>query len=148
MLLSVIGCGYLGAVHAAAMARLGHRVVGVDVDGAKVAALATGRAPFYEPELDAALAEGLAAGRLSFTDDIGQAADCAVHFICVGTPQAAGSLAADLTALHGAAEALVARLRPGAVVVGKSTVPVGTARPLAARLADADADADLVWNPE
>jgi UDPglucose 6-dehydrogenase len=143
----VIGCGYLGAVHAAAMAELGHQVVGVDIDQAKVADLAAGRPPFYEPGLTRLLRDGLDSGRLAFTDSLAAAAQGAsVHFICVGTPQAADSLEADLTALHIAAEALVPLLEPGAVVVGKSTVPVGTARPLAARLADASAH--LVWNPE
>jgi UDPglucose 6-dehydrogenase len=142
----VIGCGYLGSVHAAAMAWLGHEVVGVDIDPAKVELLAAGRAPFYEPGLDDLLGRGLADGRLSFTTEIGRVHDAAVHFVCVGTPQAPGSLAADLSALDLAAQALIPHLRPGALVVGKSTVPVGTARPLAAGLADVGAH--LIWNPE
>ena len=88
MRLSVIGCGYLGAVHAAAMAALGHDVVGVDVDEQKIATLSGGRAPFFEPGLTELLEEALASGRLSFTTDIAAAATAQVHFIAVGTPQA------------------------------------------------------------
>ncbi|MDR2564997.1 MAG: UDP-glucose/GDP-mannose dehydrogenase family protein [Bifidobacteriaceae bacterium] len=146
MRLSVIGCGYLGAVHAAAMASLGHEVIGVDSDQAKVASLRAGEAPFYEPGFADLLRQGLESGRLSFSDNSADTANCQVHFICVGTPQLPGSQAADLSALDRAAVDLLPHLRPDAVVVGKSTVPVGTARPLAARLADAGAH--LVWNPE
>ncbi|MDR2454131.1 MAG: nucleotide sugar dehydrogenase [Bifidobacteriaceae bacterium] len=146
MLLSVIGCGYLGAVHAAALAALGHSVVGVDTDRAQVALLAGGEAPFYEPGLDDLLRQGLAAGRLAFSAEPGAAAGAKMHFLCVGTPQAAGGLAADLTALDQAAAALGPQLAPGDVVVGKSTVPVGTARALARRLGGRGAE--LVWNPE
>ncbi|MDR1442066.1 MAG: UDP-glucose/GDP-mannose dehydrogenase family protein [Bifidobacteriaceae bacterium] len=146
MRISVIGCGYLGAVHAAAMASLGHQVIGIDPDPAKIASLSSGRAPFFEPGLPELLRQGLDGGRLSFTTSPSAAAANSVHFICVGTPQLPGSLGADLTALDTATEELMPHLRPGGVVVGKSTVPVGTARPLAARLADAHAA--LIWNPE
>jgi UDPglucose 6-dehydrogenase len=128
------------------MASLGHRVIGIDADAAKIADLAAGRPPFYEPGLEELLRQGLEAGRLRFSTSRADVTECALHFICVGTPQAPDSLAADLTALDQAAEELLDHLRPGAVVVGKSTVPAGTARPLAARLADASAQ--LVWNPE
>ncbi|MCA5893971.1 UDP-glucose/GDP-mannose dehydrogenase family protein [Isoptericola sp. NEAU-Y5] len=146
MRVSVLGCGYLGAVHAAALARLGHDVVGVDVDADRVAALSAGRAPFYEPDLAPSLAEGLSAGRLRFTTDPAGAAGCDVHFLCVGTPQRPGSGEADLRHLDEAVAALEPVLRPGDVVAGKSTVPVGTAARIADRLGPAGAR--LVWNPE
>jgi UDPglucose 6-dehydrogenase len=144
--ISVIGCGYLGAVHAACMADLGHEVVGIDVDPAKVATLASGRAPFFEPGLPELLTSALATGRLSFGTDIEAARGAAVHFVAVGTPQQADSYAADLTFVDAAFAALLPVLAPGDVVVGKSTVPVGTA----ARLAELveGAGARLAWNPE
>ncbi|MEV4735420.1 MULTISPECIES: UDP-glucose dehydrogenase family protein [unclassified Microbacterium] len=146
MRMSVIGCGYLGAVHAAAMASIGHDVVGIDVDERKVAALADGIAPFFEPQLDELLREGLDSGRLRFSADMAEAADAAVHFLAVGTPQIAGGHAADLRFVDAAIEALLPHLRPGHVVAGKSTVPVGTAARLAGSIAESGAV--LVWNPE
>ena len=146
MRISVIGCGYLGAVHAAAMAALGHEVVGVDVDAAKIAALSDGRAPFYEPGLPELLAETSATGRLRFTTDLSEIAGCAVHFVCVGTPQKHNEFAADLTYVDTAFDGIAAYLAPGDVVVGKSTVPVGTAERLARGLEEVGAT--LVWNPE
>jgi len=146
MRISVIGCGYLGAVHAAAMAQLGHDVVGVDVDEAKVAALAAGRAPFYEPGLPELLTETLATGRLSFTADLAEVAGARVHFVCVGTPQKRGEFAADLAYVDAAFAGLLPHLSDGDVVAGKSTVPVGTAERLAADLEGSGAT--LVWNPE
>jgi UDPglucose 6-dehydrogenase len=146
MRLSVIGCGYLGAVHAASMASLGHTVVGVDVDRSKVAGLAAGTPPFYEPGLPGLLTEVLDAGRLTFTTDPAQVAGARVHFLCVGTPQRHGELRADLGYVEDAFAALLPHLRPGDLVVGKSTVPVGTAESLAERLAPTGAT--LVWNPE
>ena len=148
MRISVIGCGYLGATHAAGMASLGHEVVGVDVDAEKVASLASGRVPFHEPGLDELLGEQVASGRLRFTTDFAEAAESAVHFIGVGTPQAADGLAADLRYVHAAIDALIPHLRPGSLVVGKSTVPVGTARELLERIRTAQPEASLVWNPE
>ncbi|MFJ4230301.1 UDP-glucose dehydrogenase family protein [Cellulosimicrobium cellulans] len=145
MRLSVHGCGYLGAVHAAAMARLGHDVVGIDVDRARVDALAEGRAPFFEPGLTPLLADPGGPGSLTFSTDAARAADADVHFLCVGTPQSAGSGVADLQQLDAALAALRPHLRPGAVVVGKSTVPVGTAERLAR---DLPAGVGLAWNPE
>ncbi|MFI2704705.1 UDP-glucose dehydrogenase family protein [Cellulosimicrobium composti] len=145
MKVSVHGCGYLGAVHAAAMARLGHDVVGIDVDAARVAALAEGRAPFFEPGLTALLAGTGGPGALRFSTDAADAAAAEVHFLCVGTPQSAGSGVADLQQLEAALAALRPHLRPGSVVVGKSTVPVGTAARLAAGLPDG---VGLAWNPE
>ena len=148
MRVSVIGCGYLGAVHAAAMAELGHEVVGIDVDERKIAALAAGRPPFFEPGLPEILTSATASGRLRFSTDIADAADAEVHFLAVGTPQAAGSGAADLRYVDAAFDGLLPHLGDGALVVGKSTVPVGTAARLAARLAGTAPHASLAWNPE
>jgi len=148
MRISVFGCGYLGAVHAACMASLGHEVVGVDVVEGHIAALAAGRAPFHEPGLPELLAEALASGRLEFTTDPSRAADATVHFICVGTPQKRGENAADLSYVRNAVGTLLGLLKPGDVVVGKSTVPVGTAEEVAERVEEAQPGAELVWNPE
>ena len=148
MRISVIGCGYLGAVHAAAMAQLGHDVVGVDVDAAKVEALSQARAPFYEPGLPELLAEAAASGRLRFTTDMSEVAGAEVHFICVGTPQKRGEFGADLAYVDAAFDGVLAHLGPDDVVVGKSTVPVGTAERLAERLVASGSTATLVWNPE
>jgi UDPglucose 6-dehydrogenase len=148
MKLSVIGCGYLGAVHAAAMARLGHTVVGVETDERRFQALSAGEVPFYEPGLPELLTAEIEAGRLTFTRDLTDAADAEVHFVCVGTPQTPGRHAADMTYVNGAIDGLVKIARPGSVVVGKSTVPVGTAAGIAERLDDSCDDVALVWNPE
>lgn len=148
MRLSVIGCGYLGAVHAACMATLGHEVVGIDVDPEKIAALSRGEAPFFEPGLPEVLAGATASGRLTFSTDIADAAGAEVHFVCVGTPQKPGEYAADLTQVDSSVSALVPHLRPGDLVVGKSTVPVGTAARLAVTIAAAAPGAVLAWNPE
>ena len=146
MRVSVIGCGYLGAVHAAAMTQLGHDVVGVDVDDAKVGALAAGHAPFYEPGLTELLTESLATGRLSFTTDLAQIVGARVHFVCVGTPQKRGEFAADLTYVDATFAAALPHMSDGDLLVGKSTVPVGTAERLAVDLEGSGAT--LVWNPE
>ncbi|WP_424445329.1 UDP-glucose dehydrogenase family protein [Microbacterium sp. CH-015] len=146
MRLSVIGCGYLGAVHAAAMASIGHEVVGIDVDARKIEALSKGEAPFFEPGLPEILAEGIASGRLTFTTDMSAASGAKVHFIGVGTPQQKDGYAADLTYVNAAVDALLPYLSPGDIVAGKSTVPVGTAAELAPRIEAAGAT--LVWNPE
>lgn len=146
MRLSVIGCGYLGAVHAAAMASIGHDVIGIDVDKRKIAALAAGTAPFFEPKLAELLVAGTRSGRLRFSDRIADAAGAGVHILTVGTPQISGGNAADLRDVDAAIHALIPQLRKGDVVAGKSTVPVGTAATLAARIADTGAT--LVWNPE
>lgn len=148
MRVSVIGCGYLGAVHAAAMADLGHEVIAVDVDAEKVAALSTGTPPFFEPGLPEILSSSLASGRLRFTTDIAEVAGCELHFIAVGTPQSDDSGAADIRYVDAAIDALLPNLGPEDVVVGKSTVPVGTAQRLAEKLLSAGSSATLVWNPE
>ena len=134
MRLSVIGCGYLGAVHAAAMASIGHDVVGIDVDERKIASLAQGDAPFFEPGLPEILTEGIASGRLRFTTDMAEAHGADVHFVGVGTPQQKDGYAADLTYVNAAIDGLIPYLRPGDIVAGKSTVPVGTAADLAERV--------------
>lgn len=148
MRISVIGCGYLGAVHAACMAKLGHEVVGIDVDPEKIRQLSAARAPFYEPGLEELLLEVQETGRLSFTTDLSAAQGSQVHFVCVGTPQKKGENAADLTYVDAAFVGLVSHLSPGDVVVGKSTVPVGTAARLASLVRSTQPEAHLVWNPE
>ena len=148
MRISVIGCGYLGAVHASAMAELGHDVVGIDVDAAKIAELTAGRPHFFEPGLPEILASATATGRLRFSTDIADAAAAEVHFVAVGTPQSAGTNAADLTYVDAAIESLLPHLADGALLVGQSTVPVRTAARLAARIAEAAPHASLAWNPE
>jgi UDPglucose 6-dehydrogenase len=144
--MSVIGCGYLGAVHAAAMASIGHDVVGIDVDRRKVDALSRGEAPFFEPDLQELLTAGVESGRLRFTTDMAEAAGATVHFIGVGTPQQKDGYAADLTYVNAAVDGLLPYLTAGDVVAGKSTVPVGTAADLAPRIEATGAT--LVWNPE
>jgi UDPglucose 6-dehydrogenase len=149
--ISVIGTGYLGATHAVCMTELGYEVVGLDVDASKVAKLSAGEVPFFEPALVALLRKNLDTGRLRFTTSYQEVADFAdVHFICVGTPQKQGSNAADLTYVEAAFGSLAPLLKRRALVVGKSTVPTGTAERMAqlvASLAPA-ADVEVAWNPE
>jgi UDPglucose 6-dehydrogenase len=149
---TVFGTGYLGATHAAGMAELGHEVVGVDIDPGKIAKLAAGDVPFYEPGLRKMLSENVTAGRLRFTTNYDLAAEFAdVHFLGVGTPQKKGEFSADLRHVNAVIDSLVPRLRRSAVIVGKSTVPVGTAAELAARataLAPDGVDVEVAWNPE
>ena len=145
---SVIGTGYLGATHAACMSSLGFEVIGVDVDAAKIELLTAGKVPFYEPGLEDLLQKEIASGRITFTTDFNAIADVDVHFICVGTPQKADSLAADLKYVDAALDAVAPICKPGALVVGKSTVPVGTAARLRERLLKVNSGADLAWNPE
>jgi UDPglucose 6-dehydrogenase len=146
--LSVVGCGYLGATHAACMSSLGFTVVGVDTDPEKVAQLQSGSLPFYEPGLDTLLAQEVKSGRLSFTTDFSAVEKADVHFICVGTPQSKDGLAADLTYVKSAVAAIAPYLKKGSLVVGKSTVPVGTAQSLRGELAKIAPQSDLAWNPE
>ena len=134
MKLTTIGIGYLGLTHAVCMAELGHQVIGLDTDAEKVARAASGEAPFFEPGLEPLLRKNLDAGRLRFTTSFQELADWGeVHFVCVGTPQAADG-SADLRQVRAAVDALSPHLRAACLVVGKSTVPVGTARALAARI--------------
>jgi UDPglucose 6-dehydrogenase len=150
--ITVLGTGYLGATHAVCMAELGFEVLGLDIDADKVAALAAGTVPFYEPELEPLLKRHVESGRLRFTTSYAEAAAFGdVHFLCVGTPQRKGEYAADLTYVDAAIEGLAPHLQAPCLVVGKSTVPVGTAARLAdklAELAPAGAGAELAWNPE
>ncbi|TFD79122.1 UDP-glucose/GDP-mannose dehydrogenase family protein [Cryobacterium sp. Sr8] len=148
MKISVIGCGYLGAVHAAAMAKLGHDVVGIDVDSGKIARLSEGRPVFFEPGLAEVLISAIESGRLRFSTDIADAAGAQVHFIAVGTPQKRDSHAADLRYVDAAVQSLVPYLAEGDLVVGKSTVPVGTAARLAEMITASGSGASLAWNPE
>ncbi|MFJ6621365.1 UDP-glucose dehydrogenase family protein [Kitasatospora sp. NPDC091335] len=152
MKLTVIGCGYLGATHAAAMAELGHQVLGMDTDTDKVDALNKGQAPFVERGLDDLLAKHTATGQLSFTVSYAEAAAFAdVHFLGVGTPQQDGSSAYDLTHLHTAVRRLAPRLGDGALIVGKSTVPAGTVAELRQTLDEhvhTGASVGLAWSPE
>lgn len=143
MKLSVIGCGYLGAVHAASMAELGHDVIGVDIDAARIRLLASDKAPFHEPGFDDLLVKNK--DRLTFTTDMSVVKEATVHFLAVGTPQA-GDGSADMTYVDEATKGLLPHIGPGHLVVGKSTVPVGTA----ARLSElvAPTGAVLMWNPE
>lgn len=149
---TVFGTGYLGATHAAGMAELGHDVVGVDVDAGKVAKLAAGEVPFFEPGLRKLLSDNIAAGRLRFTTDYDLAAEHAdLHFLGVGTPQKKGEYGADLRHVHSVIDELVPRLTRPSVIVGKSTVPVGTAADLGRRaraLAAYGVEIEVAWNPE
>ena len=145
--LVVLGTGYLGATHAACMADVGFDVLGLDVDPNKIELLNSGQVPFYEPGLPEVLERNLAAGRLRFTtsyDEVGAFGD--VFFVCVGTPQKPGEYAADMTYIDDCIAQLVPHLRPGVLVVGKSTVPAGTARRLQPMITATGAR--LAWNPE
>ncbi|WP_353712905.1 UDP-glucose/GDP-mannose dehydrogenase family protein [Arthrobacter sp. K5] len=152
MRITVIGTGYLGAVHAAGMAQFGHDVLGVDVDATKIDQLAHGVAPFYEPGFPDLLRENIDAGRLRFSTSLREAADFGdVHFVCVGTPQRSGSAAADMTYVDAVIKGLAPHLSRNCLIVGKSTVPVGTAARLAsmvAALAPAAEGVQVAWNPE
>jgi UDPglucose 6-dehydrogenase len=130
------------------MSSLGFTVVGVDTDPEKVAQLQSGKLPFYEPGLDTLLEQEIKTGRLTFTTDFSTIKDADVHFVCVGTPQSSNGLAADLKYVKAAVAAIAPHLKSGSLVVGKSTVPVGTAQALREELAQIAPHADLAWNPE
>ncbi|WP_314224861.1 UDP-glucose dehydrogenase family protein [Streptomyces zaehneri] len=155
--ITVIGTGYLGATHAAAMAELGFEVLALDVVREKIEMLERGETPMYEPGLEELLRRHVpgfegSSGRLRFTQDwaeVGAFGD--VHFVCVNTPQKHGEYACDMSYVESAMGSLAPHLARPALVVGKSTVPVGSADRLArtiAELAPAGADAELAWNPE
>ena len=146
--LSVIGTGYLGATHAAAMSSLGFQVVGIDIDSEKISSLRNGKIPFYEPDLEELLQKEVASGRLTFSADFSDAADCDIHFICVGTPQQKDSLAADLTYVDSSVRSIAPHAKSGSLIVGKSTVPVGTAARLSSMLREINSHVELAWNPE
>ncbi|WP_147133215.1 UDP-glucose dehydrogenase family protein [Nocardia ninae] len=147
---TVFGTGYLGATHAACMAELGHDVIGVDVDPGKVAKLSDGVVPFYEPGLEDVLRRNLDTGRLRFTTSYAEAAAHAdVHFLGVGTPQKKGEYAADLKYVHAVVDTLAPMLERPSVIIGKSTVPVGTAAALGTRARRlTSTDVEVAWNPE
>ena len=150
--LTVFGAGYLGVTHAAAMAELGHRVLVVDTDELKLAKLSGGEVPFFEPGLQDMVLTNIASGRLSFTDSYTEAADFAtVHFIGVGTPQKNGENGADLRQVEAVITELAPLLTGPCVIIGKSTVPVGTAKrllDLTRQLSPAGDEVELVWSPE
>ncbi|WP_169950567.1 UDP-glucose/GDP-mannose dehydrogenase family protein [Microbispora sp. H11081] len=150
--LTVLGTGYLGATHAACMAELGFEVLGLDVDQSKVERLQRGELPIHEPGLEELLRRNLDSGRLRFTTSYEEAAKFGdVHFICVGTPQKKDGYAADVSYLDAVVESLAPYLDRECLVVGKSTVPVGTAERLAdklVRLSPAGMQVELAWNPE
>ncbi|MEU5614146.1 UDP-glucose dehydrogenase family protein [Streptomyces sparsogenes] len=155
--ITVIGTGYLGATHAAAMAELGFEVLGLDVVPEKIEMLSAGRVPMYEPGLEELLRRHVAGfegstGRLRFTTSYEEAGEFGdIHFICVNTPQKHGEYACDMSYVDTAVDSLAPHLTRPVLVVGKSTVPVGSAARLAARLAElapVGADAELAWNPE
>jgi len=156
MRLTVIGTGYLGAVHAACMAEIGHDVLGVDVDIAKIEALAAGRPPFHEAGLGEVLSRNVEAGRLRFTTSLAEAGEFGdVHFVCVGTPQKPGSNAADMKYIDAVIDGLAPHLHRDTLVVGKSTVPVGTCEKVKAKIAETlkargrqDLAFDVASNPE
>ncbi|MBU6163885.1 MAG: UDP-glucose/GDP-mannose dehydrogenase family protein [Actinomycetales bacterium] len=148
MKISVIGTGYLGVTHAAALSSLGFDVVGIDIDSEKVSSLKKGIVPFFEPGLQELVEEELQGGRLQFTNDFSNAKDCEIHFICVGTPQRKDSLAADLQFVDSAIEMIGPVAKTNSLIVGKSTVPVGTAERLAKRLSELNPSVELAWNPE
>jgi UDPglucose 6-dehydrogenase len=150
MKMSVMGTGYLGAVHATCMAELGHEVIGYDTDAAKIEALSSGRSPFFEPEFEELLGRVLESGRLTFTSDAGAAVrGAAIHFVCVGTPQQSGSEAADLRFVDAAFRTVAELADRDGLIVGKSTVPVGTAERLAAGIGDGTPHhLEVGWNPE
>jgi UDPglucose 6-dehydrogenase len=152
MKVAVIGAGYLGTTHAACMSHIGHSVVAVDIDPDKVARLQSGVVPFFEPDLQNAVNEGLDSQRLRFTESYEEAADFAdVHFLAVGTPQSKRGTGADLSYVDAAIDALSPHLVRPTLIVGKSTVPVGTGQRLAERargIAPAGDGIELAWNPE
>ena len=150
MKISVMGTGYLGAVHAVCMAHLGHEVVGFDTKASTVEALASGTPPFYEPGFDELLKATLETGRLSFsTTPEAAISGATLHFVCVGTPQSSGSEAADVSYVDSAVRMIVESATCDGVIVGKSTVPVGTASRLSRELLQgSDTKTEIAWNPE
>jgi UDPglucose 6-dehydrogenase len=152
MRISVIGTGYLGATHAACLAELGFEVLGVDSDHRKVAMLAAGSPPFSEPGLDELLTRHVGSGRLRFSTELQQAAAFAdVHFICVGTPQRRSGLEADVSAVFAVARELARHSESNCLIIGKSTVPVGTAAAVSrtvTAMAPPGVTASVAWNPE
>ena len=145
--LGVMGLGYLGAVHAACMAALGHRVIGYDIDSRKVDALRRGKATFFEPGLEGLLAR-THGDDLVFTTDVRDLKGCDAVFIGVGTPQRSGEMSADTSHVVAAVESAAEVLDGPCLIIGKSTVPVGTSAELATRLAELNPELEVAWNPE
>ncbi|WNE95502.1 UDP-glucose/GDP-mannose dehydrogenase family protein [Streptomyces luomodiensis] len=152
MRISVIGTGYLGAVHAAGLAEIGHEVLGMDIDQDKIAALSSGNAPFYEDDFEDMLVRNARDGRIRFTTSLDEAAAFAdVHFLCVGTPQSEEGNSADLRQLKGVIRDFVPRIRKDSLLIGKSTVPVGTSDTIRQLISEHGASGvaiELAWNPE
>ena len=151
MRIAMIGTGYVGLVSGACFADFGHDVTCVDKDASKVEALLAGRIPIFEPGLDELVANNVAAGRLRFTLDLAEAVPGAdAVFIAVGTPSRRGDGHADLSYVYAAAKEMSPHLRPGAVVVTKSTVPVGTGDEVERIIGEArpDLDFSVASNPE
>jgi UDPglucose 6-dehydrogenase len=149
--LTVFGMGYLGLTHAVCMAELGHEVLGVEVDQAKIAKLADGEVPFYEPGLAELLKKHLATGLLTITSNYQDAADWGeLYFIAVGTPQKKGESAADLRYVEAVIDGLAPLVRSDILILGKSTVPVGTCAKLVERAhaLTNGANIEIAWNPE
>jgi UDPglucose 6-dehydrogenase len=153
MRLTVFGLGYLGVTHAACMAELGHEVLGVEADPGRLAKLRLGELPFYEPGLPDLLGKHIRSGRLQVTDSYEEAADWSdCSFITVGTPPKSGEHSADLTQVETVIDRLVPLLTRDALIIGKSTVPVGTTQTLMRRAnglaKDNDVRVEIAWNPE
>jgi UDPglucose 6-dehydrogenase len=150
--LTFLGTGYLGSTYAICYAEMGYEVLGIDVDADKIAKLAGGEVPVHEPGLDELLRKNLASGRLRFGTDFAEAGAFGdVHFICVGTPQRADGMAADLSYVETAVTMLTPHLKRKALIVGKSTVPVGTAEwveQLVARQTAPELGIEVAWSPE
>lgn len=149
-IVTVIGLGYLGATHAVAMAEFGHTVIGIEPDESKLRALSAGKLPFFEPGLEESLSKAVKSGNLTFQASHDEGSRNAhAHFICVGTPQSEGSYAANTTYVYASGLELAKWMSPDSVVIGKSTVPVGTAAELKKQMSEtAGFDVDLIWNPE
>ena len=147
MKISVIGAGYLGATHAICMASLGHEVVVVDIDAQKISQLQNGVVPFFEPRLTELLHEVQTSRKLFFSTEIANISNCFIHFLCIGTPQLRNGLAADLSGLEHAFASVISVAPSGSIMVGKSTVPVGTAERLARDIESAGKKLTLNWNP-
>lgn len=149
-IVTVIGLGYLGATHAVAMAEFGHTVIGIEPDESKLRAFREKKLPFYEPGLEEALSKAVDSGKLTFQSEHSESSRTAhAHFICVGTPQSEGSYAANTSYVFAAGAELAKWMGADSVVIGKSTVPVGTAAKLKTEMSQiAGFDVDLIWNPE
>ena len=148
MRISVIGAGYLGATHALCMASLGHEVVVVDIDAERIQQFNEGSIPFFEPGLAELFQKVRQSGKLSFTTQMQNISGCEMHFLCIGTPQSKDGMRADLSALESAFSSVLEHATVGSTIVGKSTVPVGTAQRLADVIESHQKQLALNWNPE